>query len=56
MLFHQLRQGKREVDNLTLNTTEKLYKYSKNVIIKLINNNIRIAELDSEENTFKHYK
>lgn len=28
----------------------------KNVIMKLINNNIRIAELDSEENTFKHYK
>ena len=24
--------------------------------MKLINNNIRIAELDSEENTFKHYK
>ena len=55
-VISQLRQGKREVDNLTLNTTEKLYKYSKNVIIKLINNNIRIAELDSEENTFKHYK
>ena len=32
-VISQLRQGKREVDNLTLNTTEKLYKYSKNVII-----------------------
>lgn len=28
-VISQLRQGKREVDNLTLNTTEKLYKYSK---------------------------
>ena len=28
----------------------------KNVIMKLINNNIRIAELDSEGNTYKLYK
>ena len=28
-VLSQLRQGKREVDNLTLNTTEKLYDYAK---------------------------
>ncbi|MCD8914284.1 hypothetical protein K2V61_01750 [Staphylococcus simulans] len=28
-VISQLRQGKREVDNLTLNTTEKLYDYAK---------------------------
>lgn len=28
----QLRQGKREVDNLTLNTTEKLYEYANKVL------------------------
>lgn len=28
-VLSQLRQGKREVDNLTLNTTEKLYEYAK---------------------------
>ena len=28
-VISQLRQGKRDVDNLTLNTTEKLYEYSK---------------------------
>lgn len=27
-VISQLRQGKRDVDNLTLNTTEKLYEYS----------------------------
>lgn len=27
-VISQLRQGKREVDNLTLNTTEKLYEYA----------------------------
>ncbi|MDU0477611.1 hypothetical protein QVA73_12110, partial [Staphylococcus chromogenes] len=26
-VISQLRQGKRDVDNLTLNTTEKLYNY-----------------------------
>ncbi|HGZ9746869.1 TPA: hypothetical protein ACOFRM_002833, partial [Staphylococcus aureus] len=26
------RQGKREVDNLTLNTTEKLYEYANKVL------------------------
>ncbi len=26
-VLSQLRQGKRDVDNLTLNTTEKLYEY-----------------------------
>lgn len=31
-VISQLRQGKREVDNLTLNTTEKLYKYSKKTL------------------------
>ncbi|WP_186433781.1 hypothetical protein [Staphylococcus chromogenes] len=29
-VISQLRQGKRDVDNLTLNTTEKLYNYQKN--------------------------
>lgn len=28
-VLSQLRQGKREIDNLTLNTTEKLYEYAK---------------------------
>ncbi|MCD8906089.1 hypothetical protein K2V56_11645 [Staphylococcus chromogenes] len=28
-VISQLRQGKRDVDNLTLNTTEKLYDYQK---------------------------
>ncbi|RQM97339.1 hypothetical protein COR53_03535 [Staphylococcus pettenkoferi] len=28
-VLSQLRQGKRKVDNLTLNTTEKLYEYAK---------------------------
>ncbi|QDX00508.1 hypothetical protein DWB90_04735 [Staphylococcus chromogenes] len=28
-VISQLRQGKRDVDNLTLNTTEKLYNYQK---------------------------
>ncbi|MEJ7506978.1 hypothetical protein WMA08_02455 [Staphylococcus simulans] len=31
-VISQLRQGKREVDNLTLNTTEKLYEYSCKVL------------------------
>ncbi|MDM5343779.1 hypothetical protein G0X83_06875, partial [Staphylococcus aureus] len=31
-VISQLRQGKREVDNLTLNTTEKLYKYAQQVL------------------------
>ncbi|HHD6470358.1 TPA: hypothetical protein ACOT3D_000766 [Staphylococcus aureus] len=31
-VFSQLRQGKREVDNLTLNTTEKLYEYANKVL------------------------
>lgn len=30
-VLSQLRQGKREVDNLTLNTAEKLYNYQKNI-------------------------
>ncbi|MDU0476208.1 hypothetical protein QVA73_04800, partial [Staphylococcus chromogenes] len=34
-VISQLRQGKRDVDNLTLNTTEKLYNYQ----IKLDNKN-----------------
>ncbi|UXR29337.1 hypothetical protein [Staphylococcus simulans] len=29
-VISQLRQGKRDIDNLTLNTTEKLYDYAKN--------------------------
>ncbi|PTJ11664.1 hypothetical protein BU044_01320 [Staphylococcus simulans] len=28
-VISQLRQGKRDIDNLTLNTTEKLYDYAK---------------------------
>lgn len=31
-VISQLRQGKREVDNLTLNTTEKLYEYACKVL------------------------
>ena len=31
-VISQLRQGKRDVDNLTLNTTEKLYEYSKKTL------------------------
>lgn len=31
-VLSQLRQGKREVDNLTLNTTEKLYEYANKVL------------------------
>lgn len=31
-VLSQLRQGKREVDNLTLNTTEKLYDYANKVL------------------------
>lgn len=31
-VLSQLRQGKRDVDNLTLNTTEKLYAYAKIVL------------------------
>lgn len=31
-VLSQLRQGKREVDNLTLNTTEKLYEYA-NIVL-----------------------
>lgn len=31
-VISQLRQGKREVDNLTLNTTEKLYSYARQVL------------------------
>ncbi|PTK62751.1 hypothetical protein BUZ18_00540 [Staphylococcus haemolyticus] len=31
-VLSQLRQGKREVDNLTLNTTEKLYEYACKVL------------------------
>ncbi|WP_407145986.1 hypothetical protein [Staphylococcus aureus] len=31
LVLSQLRQGKREVDNLTLNTTEKLYEYANKV-------------------------
>lgn len=31
-VLSQLRQGKREVDNLTLNTTEKLYGYACKVL------------------------
>ncbi len=27
-----IKQGKREVDNLTLNTTEKLYEYANKVL------------------------
>lgn len=34
-VISQLRQGKRDVDNLSLNTTEKLYDYQ----IKLVNKN-----------------
>lgn len=34
-VLSQLRQGKRDVDNLTLNTTEKLYEYQ----IKIEENN-----------------
>lgn len=34
-VISQLRQGKQDVDNLTLNTTEKLYNYQ----IKLDNKN-----------------
>ncbi len=34
-VISQLRQGKRDIDNLTLNTTEKLYNYQ----IKLDNKN-----------------
>lgn len=28
-VISQLRQGKRDIDNLTLSTTEKLYNYAK---------------------------
>ncbi len=31
-VISQLRQGKREVDNLTLNTTEKRYSYARQVL------------------------
>lgn len=31
-VLSQLRQGKREVDNLTLNTTERLYEYANKVL------------------------
>ncbi|MBE5674883.1 hypothetical protein HUZ99_00435 [Staphylococcus sp. SS87] len=31
-VLSQLRQGKREVDKLTLNTTEKLYEYANKVL------------------------
>ncbi len=31
-VLSQLRQGKRDVDNLTLNTTEKLYAYACKVL------------------------
>ncbi|EZY63164.1 hypothetical protein V061_01435 [Staphylococcus aureus R0353] len=31
-VISQLRQGKREIDNLSLNTTEKLYKYAQQVL------------------------
>ncbi|HEI7170138.1 hypothetical protein HWG17_13560 [Staphylococcus aureus] len=31
-VLSQLRQGKREVDNLTLNTTERLYEYTNKVL------------------------
>ena len=31
-VLSQLRQGKRDVDNLTLNTTEKLYEYACKVL------------------------
>lgn len=31
-VISQLRQGKRGVDNLTLNTTEKLYEYACKVL------------------------
>ena len=31
-VLSQLRQGKRDVDNLTLNTTEKLYEYARKVL------------------------
>lgn len=31
-VISQLRQGKRDVDNLTLNTTEKLYEYARKVL------------------------
>ncbi len=31
-VLSKLRQGKREVDNLTLNTTEKLYEYANKVL------------------------
>ncbi|WP_256961800.1 hypothetical protein, partial [Staphylococcus argenteus] len=31
-VLSQLRQGKRELDNLTLNTTEKLYEYANKVL------------------------
>ncbi|MDU0429628.1 hypothetical protein QVA60_03895 [Staphylococcus chromogenes] len=34
-VISQLRQGKRDIDNLSLNTTEKLYDYQ----IKLDNKN-----------------
>lgn len=32
-VISQLRQGKREADNLTLSTTEKLYDYAKTHLI-----------------------
>ena len=35
-VISQLRQGKREVDNLTLNTTEKLYDYAKTHLNKQV--------------------
>lgn len=31
-VLSQLRKGKRDVDNLTLNTTEKLYEYACKVL------------------------
>lgn len=31
-VLSQLRQGKRDIDNLTLNTTEKLYAYACKVL------------------------
>lgn len=31
-VLSQLRQGKRDIDNLTLNTTEKLYEYACEVL------------------------
>lgn len=35
-VLSQLRQGKREVDNLTLNTTEKLYEYANNSTFQFV--------------------